>query len=116
MLRHMGMCCPKWVTFSPKILRHGSHFGPNKSLEEGPISTKFAKKIVKSAIFEAEKPIEMDPNLQKFQKNCLFSHFLSEKNPQIWVGVSNLGPHTSSKNNSSTPPLGQEAGTTLCPV
>ena len=28
---------PKWVTFSPKILRHGSHFGPKKSLGEGPI-------------------------------------------------------------------------------
>ena len=27
---------PKWVTFSPKILRQGSHFGKKKSLEEGP--------------------------------------------------------------------------------
>ena len=32
---------PKWVTFSPKILRHGSQFGlkkKKKSLQEGPIS------------------------------------------------------------------------------
>ena len=31
---------PKWVTFSPKILRHGFHFGKKISLEEGPISQK----------------------------------------------------------------------------
>ena len=39
-----------------KILRRGSHF------------TKIAKKIVKSAIFEVEKPLEMGPNLRKFRK------------------------------------------------
>ena len=39
-----------------KILRRGSHF------------TKIAKKIVKSAICEVEKPLEMGPNLRKFQK------------------------------------------------
>ena len=37
--------------------------------------------MVKSAIFEAEKPLEMGLNLQELKKNCLFSCFLSEKNP-----------------------------------
>ena len=45
----------------------------------------------------------MGPNLQEFWKNSQISRFLMEKNPSIWVGVSDLGPHTPSKNNSSTP-------------
>ena len=50
----------------------------------------------------------MGRDLQKFWKNCLISHFLSEKNPWIWVRVSDLGPHTPSKNNlSNRPPPGQ---------
>ena len=52
-----------------KILRRGSHF------------TKIAKKMVKSAIFEVEKPLEMGPDLQKFRKNRKISRFLREKNP-----------------------------------
>ena len=62
MLRHMGMCHPN----SPKILRHGSHFGPKKkkSLRGGSHFTKFAtKKKVKSAIFLAEKALEMGLDL-----------------------------------------------------
>ena len=39
-----------------KILRSGSTF------------TKIEKKIVKSALFEVENPLEMDPNLQKSKK------------------------------------------------
>ena len=39
-----------------------------KSLEEGPISQKL-QKIVKSAIFVVEKPLEMCPaDLRKFKK------------------------------------------------
>ena len=39
-----------------------------KSLEEGPISQKL-RKMVKSAIFVVEKPLEMGPaDLQKFWK------------------------------------------------
>ena len=63
-----------------KILRRGSHF------------TKIAKKIVKSGIFVLEKPLEMSPYLQKS------AAFEGEK----WVGVSEIGPHTPSKNNLST--------------
>ena len=55
---------PKWVTFSPKILRHGK----KKSLEEGPIS-------------------------QKLQKNCKINHFGGRKTlkngspfAKIWGG------------------------------
>ena len=61
-------------------------FWSKKILREGPISLKIAKKKkkkknVKSAGFEAEKLLEMGLDLQKFQKDCLISHFWSEKNP-----------------------------------
>ena len=66
---------PKWVTFLPKILRHGSHFCPKKSLEEGPISPKKKKKkhkgkekwekIVKSAIFEVKKSLKCGSQFAK---------------------------------------------------
>ena len=46
---------PKWVAFSPKILRHGSHFVQKKPLEEGPISQKFSANKMK---FEVEKPLK----------------------------------------------------------
>ena len=47
---------PKWVTFSPKILRHRSHFHSQKiSLEGGPVSQKKKKKKVRLAIFEVGK-------------------------------------------------------------
>ena len=31
--------------------------------------------MVKSAVFEAENPLEMGLDLQKFQNNCLISRF-----------------------------------------
>ena len=74
------MCRPNGSLFHQKSLRHGSHF-VQKILRGGSHFTNIAKKIVKSAIFEAEKPLEMGVDLQKFQKNCLISRFLSEKNP-----------------------------------
>ena len=46
---------PKWGTFSPKILRHGSHFGQKNPLMGVPFHRN-CEKIVESAIFEAEKP------------------------------------------------------------
>ena len=58
-----------------------------------------------------EKLLEMGPNLQKLKKKtkqkkqkktCQISRFLSEKNLWIWVGFSDLGHHTPSKNNLST--------------
>ena len=42
---------PKWVTFLPKILRHGSHFD-KKILGRESHFTKYCEKIVKSAVFE----------------------------------------------------------------
>ena len=67
MLKHTGMCRPNG------LLSH------QKSLDMGPILvkkiytrrshfTKIEKKIVKSAIFEVEKPLEMGPDLRKFWK------------------------------------------------
>ena len=38
-----GRMPPKWVSFSPKILRQGSHFSQKKSLEDGPIASKLRK-------------------------------------------------------------------------
>ena len=74
-----------------KILRGGSHF------------RKIAKKMVKSAVFEAEKPLEMGLNLQKFRKNCLTSCFFEwDKSLDMGRGFG-PGLHTLSKNNLSTP-------------
>ena len=64
---------------------------------------KIFKKIAKSAVFDVEKPLEMDPDLQKFWKNPVKWAFFDKKNPYIWVGVSDLKRHTLSKNNLSTP-------------
>ena len=61
-----------------QILRRGSHF------------TKIAKKIVKSGIFVVKKPLEMNPDLQKFwEKKRKNQPFLREKNG---YGFQNLGP------------------------
>ena len=37
--------------------------------------------MVKSAIFEVEKPLEMGPNLRKFRKKRKISRFLRVENP-----------------------------------
>ena len=67
MLRHTGMCRQNGLPFHQeslhvdstlvkKIHRGGSHF------------TKFAKKkMLKSAVFEAEKPLKMGLDLRKFR-------------------------------------------------
>ena len=49
---------PKWVTFLPKILRHGSHF-VQKILRGGSHFTKFVKKMVKSAILMWKNPYKL---------------------------------------------------------
>ena len=64
MLRHTGMCRPNGLLFHQKYL----YMGPilvKKSLEEGLISLKL-QKMVKSAVFEVEKPLEMGLDLRKF--------------------------------------------------
>ena len=65
-----------------------------KSLEEGPISPKFTK-IVKLPVFEAKTPQKWVPICEKFKPSN--QPFLREENPWKWVGVSDLGLHTSSK-------------------
>ena len=61
-----GDVLPKWVTFSPKILRHWSHFGPKNPYKGVPFY-KNCEKLVKSAVFEVEKPLER--NGSGFAKN-----------------------------------------------
>ena len=62
-----GNVAPKWVTFSPKILRHGSQLG-KKILKRRVPFHKNCKKFVKSAVFEAAKPLEKSRDLQKIRK------------------------------------------------
>ena len=69
---------PKWVTFSPKILKHGSYFGQKKSLEEGPISQKLQKNC-KISYFWGRKSLKNGSPFAFKKKNCKISHFLSEK-------------------------------------
>ena len=74
------MCRPNGLLFHQKSLDMGPTL-VKKILRGGSYFTKFAKKMLKTAVFEAEKPLEMGLDLRKFRKNCLFSRFLSEKNP-----------------------------------
>ena len=101
MLRHTGMCCPNGLLFHQKSLDMGPSL-VKKSVEEGPISQKLQKNR-KISHFVVAKPFDMGPNLQKFCKNHKISRFLGEKNLKAWLGVSDLGLHTPSKNNLSTP-------------
>ena len=84
---------PKWVTFSAKILRHGSHFAQKKSLEEGPISQK-SRKNRKISHFEVEKPLEMGPDLQKIRKKALNQPFFEgEKSLDMGKGFRPRAAH-----------------------
>ena len=59
---------PKWVSFSPKILRQVFHFGQKNPYRRGSRFTRIAKQNVKSALFEAEKSSTMGPDLQNLEK------------------------------------------------
>ena len=84
---------PKWVTFSAKILRHGSHFGQKKSLEEGPILQE-SRKNGKISHFEVEKPLEMGPDLRKFRKKALNQPFFEgEKSLDVGKGFRPRAAH-----------------------
>ena len=49
--------------------------GKKKTLKEGPIHVNW-EGIIKLAVFQAERPVEMGSDLQKkFQKNCQIIHF-----------------------------------------
>ena len=62
------MCHPNGLLFHQKSLDMGPIL-VKKSLQEGPISQKLRKKVLKSAVFEAEKPLEMGLDLRKISKN-----------------------------------------------
>ena len=63
MVRHTEMCCPNGLVTK-------DFFDLVKNQEEGPISPN-CEKMVKSGVFEAEKPLEIGPNLQKNLKKNL---------------------------------------------
>ena len=71
---------------------------------------KIAENFKDQPFLRWKKSLEMGPDFKKKQqqqqqqtktktkqKNSQTSCFLREKNPQIWVGVSDLGPHTRPK-------------------
>ena len=74
LLKLLGMCATQWVTFSPKILRHKFHFGQKNPLKRIPFH-KNCEKLVKSSIFDVEKPVEIGPDLQTFWKKNQISRF-----------------------------------------
>ena len=74
---------PKCLSFSQRNLRNGSHFG-QIILRQG-FHSSFEKKKVKSAIFEAEKPLEMGPDLKKFQKKGKKKKKKPVKSANFWV-------------------------------
>ena len=64
-----GMWRPNRLLFHQKSLDMGSILvKKKKSVEEGPILQKL-QKLVKSATFEVEKPLEMGHDLRKILKN-----------------------------------------------
>ena len=80
MLRYAGKCRSNGFLFHQKSLDMGPIL-VKKILREGSRFTRIAKTIVKSANFEAEKPLEIGLDLRKFRKKKrLISSFLSEKN------------------------------------
>ena len=84
---------PKWVTFSAKILRHGSLFAQKKYLEEGPILQKSWKNC-KISQFEVEKPLEMGPDFRKFWKKALNQPFFQgEKSLDMGKGFRPRAAH-----------------------
>ena len=76
MLRHTGICRPNGLLFHQKFLDMGHILVKKKILRGGSHFTKIRKKIVKSAIFEAEKPLQKWVSIcENFKKNCLISRF-----------------------------------------
>ena len=92
MLRTTGMCRPNGLIFHQKSFDMGPIL-VQTSLEEGPISQKMWEKMVKLAIFEVGKTRRNGSQFVKISKRQI-SRFLREKNPKIWVGVSDRRPHS----------------------
>ena len=82
MLRHTGIFCPNGSVFHQISLDKGPIL-VKKTLGEGPI-WKLPKKMVKSAIFESEKLLEMGPNLPK--KMVKSATFEGEKSLEMDMG------------------------------
>ena len=59
--------CPNGLVFPQKIFWYGSHFG-QKSLDEGLISQKFWKTVVKSAVFDVENNLQNGTRLVEISK------------------------------------------------
>ena len=68
MLTHRGMCRPNGLLFKQKSLDMGPIL-VQKILRRGSHFKKIVKRNLKSGICEVEKPLEMGPDLRKFQKN-----------------------------------------------
>ena len=76
---------PKWVSFHQESLDKGPIL-VKKILRRGPHFTKIAEKNYKIAVFEAEKSLEMGPDLRKILGSIktrqifhFFFFFLAEK-------------------------------------
>ena len=71
---------PEWVTFSPKILRYGSHFIHKVPFHKKKKKKKKCEKVVKSTVFSGRKPFRMGSDLQNFQgKTSQISRFVLEE-------------------------------------
>ena len=88
---------PKWVTFSSKILRHGSHFG-HKNPSKRVSFHKNCKKIVKSAVFEG-KPLRNGSQFAKVLKKKLSNQpfFEGEKSLDMGRGFRPPAAHPGQK-------------------
>ena len=103
MLGHTGMRLPNGLLFHQKSLGMGPILVLKRCIEEGPISQKLSK-TYKISLSWGRKPLRNGSRYAKILKNSQNSHFLRGKNPEMWVGVSDLWQYTRSKNNSSTIP------------
>ena len=77
LLQHTGMCCPNRSLFHQKSLDMGPILV--KKILRGSHFTKIAKNIVKSAVFEAEKPLEMGLDFQNLKKKLSYQPFFEWK-------------------------------------
>ena len=86
------MCHPNGLVFHQNSLDKDPIL-VKKSLLEGPISPKLQKKKnLKSAIFEAEKPLKMSPDFAKISKKLLDQPFFDGGKILIkWVRILTSG-------------------------
>ena len=103
MWRHTGMCRLNGLLFHQISLDMGPSLVKKKSLEEGPISQTLRKNC-KISHFGGRKTLEMGLDFRKFWKKLSIQPFFEwEKSLDMGRGFRPRGPHTPSKNDSSTP-------------